>query len=1235
MAPGDRVALLVPPGADLTAAAHACWRAGASVVVADPGLGCRRARAGPARRAPRARRRRPARPHAGGRARGCPGSRIAAGPVPPGLRRVLGSPVGLAALARRGRALLDGGAALPAEAAPDDEAAVLFTSGATGPAKGVVYRHQQARAQLAALRAAYGITAGRPARRRLPPVRALRPGARDPVGRARRRAKPGAAHRRGAGATRSPPSTRRWSSPPPPRCATSSRPRAGLDAGSARRPGRRPPGRLRRRTGARGAAARAARRAAERRGAHAVRDDRGAAGHRRRARRDRRRRARQRGVRRPSAARRRRRGEPADATARRTGRSPASPASPARSASPPPHVKDRYDQLWAVQRRSAREPGRHRTGDVGHLDAEGRLWVEGRLVHVVDTADGPGDPGRDRAAGRGGRRGRVGGGRSGSGRRGRSRWWWSWSPSRGSRPGAPGHRCWPSLALTARSARSRGCPVAAVLRGRRPARRHPARGEDRPHAGGGVGRTGAGGRAGGAAAVRVLVTGARGMLGGAVALALAARGDDVTVLQRRPSGLPVREVLADLGDPDAPLDAALAGQDAVVHLAAKVDVVGPWREYARTNVDGTRRLLAAARAAGVARFVHVSSPSVAHAGDALVGAGAGPADPGGARGHYARSKALAEQAVLTSDDAPPRSARHAGAARTRRQERATRRPETRNSPAVVVVRPHLVWGPGDTQLVGRIVARARAGRLAVVGTGAALIDTTYVDDAVDALVAALDRAPDLHGRVLVVSGGEPRPGRRAAGVDLRRRRRAGPPSRRAGPARPRRGCRRRDALAARAADDPVPRRAAVDRALVRPARDPRGAGLGTAGRARRGLPAPAHRRSVPPCSMASPDPRRPDRHETRDGVELTSLDGPLFDGAEHTKRDLVDYLDAVRHAILPALAGRALSVMRVRPGQQPFMQKNLPKYAPDWIARTTVWAEASHREVTYPLCDDRRTLLLAGEPARRRVPPRADPGRGAARHAPGAGPRPAGGRRLRPRRPRGDAGPARAGRPGPRRRRQDQRQQGRPRRSCRSPRSRSWTPPPRPAPWPPARRRSTRRSRPRRSSAPTAPARSSSTPPARSARRSSPPTARGSGPGLPVSFPVAWDDLPHVTPADFTVATAPDLLASGDPWAAALPEPQELPGRADRARPHDPRGPGGGDARGQAPQARPAASSPHGAPRCTLAHGAVGAWPTSAGRARHRARMPTCGSVGSWVCCWCWSARCGRCRGSASSAAAS
>ncbi|MDQ3761013.1 MAG: non-homologous end-joining DNA ligase [Actinomycetota bacterium] len=97
--------------------------------------------------------------------------------------------------------------------------------------------------------------------------------------------------------------------------------------------------------------------------------------------------------------------------------------------------------------------------------------------------------------------------------------------------------------------------------------------------------------------------------------------------------------------------------------------------------------------------------------------------------------------------------------------------------------------------------------------------------------------------------------------------------------------------------------------------------------------------------------------EHRAGVGLTNLDQPLFDGADATKRDLVDYLDAVRDRILPVLRDRPLSVIRVRPGQQPFMQKNVPKNTPDWVRTTTVWAEASRREVTYALCDDRRTLL--------------------------------------------------------------------------------------------------------------------------------------------------------------------------------------------------------------------------------------------------------------------------------------
>ncbi|PZA18992.1 NAD-dependent epimerase/dehydratase family protein, partial [Modestobacter versicolor] len=197
--------------------------------------------------------------------------------------------------------------------------------------------------------------------------------------------------------------------------------------------------------------------------------------------------------------------------------------------------------------------------------------------------------------------------------------------------------------------------------------------------------------------MRVLVTGASGMLGRATATALAQRGDEVTVLQRRSAGLPFREVLGDVAD-GGTVARAVEGQDAVLHLAAKVDVTGRWAEYVRANVAGTRTVVAACRRAGVGRLVHVSSPSVAHGGSALVGVGAGPADPERARGHYSRSKATAELDALAADSP---------------------------SLAVLVVRPHLVWGPGDTQLVGRIVERARSGRLPLIGSGTALIDTTY------------------------------------------------------------------------------------------------------------------------------------------------------------------------------------------------------------------------------------------------------------------------------------------------------------------------------------------------------------------------------------------------------------------------------------------------------------------------------------------------------------------------------
>jgi len=97
--------------------------------------------------------------------------------------------------------------------------------------------------------------------------------------------------------------------------------------------------------------------------------------------------------------------------------------------------------------------------------------------------------------------------------------------------------------------------------------------------------------------------------------------------------------------------------------------------------------------------------------------------------------------------------------------------------------------------------------------------------------------------------------------------------------------------------------------------------------------------------------------EERDGVPLTNLDQPLFDGAGATKRDLVDYLDGVSDRILPGLQDRPLSVIRVHRGQEAFMQKNVPKYTPDWVPTVRLWAETSKREVSYALCNDRRTLL--------------------------------------------------------------------------------------------------------------------------------------------------------------------------------------------------------------------------------------------------------------------------------------
>jgi nucleoside-diphosphate-sugar epimerase len=167
----------------------------------------------------------------------------------------------------------------------------------------------------------------------------------------------------------------------------------------------------------------------------------------------------------------------------------------------------------------------------------------------------------------------------------------------------------------------------------------------------------------------------------------------------------------------------------VIHAAAKVGLVGSYKEFFSINVEGTRNIMNAAVDAGCRGVVYVSSPSVSYSKTPVEGEVSPPAIDD-VMGHYSRTKSIAEREVINDQRLP-----------------------------AVALRPHLVWGPRDTQLVGRIVERAQQGRLVLVNNGDAIVDSTYIDNVADALVAAAERIGvqhNLSGRALVVSNGEPR-----------------------------------------------------------------------------------------------------------------------------------------------------------------------------------------------------------------------------------------------------------------------------------------------------------------------------------------------------------------------------------------------------------------------------------------------------------------------------------------------
>lgn len=285
--------------------------------------------------------------------------------------------------------------------------------------------------------------------------------------------------------------------------------------------------------------------------------------------------------------------------------------------------------------------------------------------------------------------------------------------------------------------------------------------------------------------------------------------------------------------------------------------------------------------------------------------------------------------------------------------------------------------------------------------------------------------------------------------------------------------------------------------------------------------------------------RADDQVEVRDGVALKHLDSPLFDGAGATKRDLVDYVEAMADRLLPDLAGRPLTVTRVRPGQRPFVQKNLPASAPAWIATQEVWAEASRRTVRYPLAQDRRTLVwLAGQRAVELHPTVLD-GRGQVTHlvldldppegAPFA--RVAAAAHL-VRAALEDAGLRGAVKTS-------------------GAKGLHVLVPVRATSVEDAAA-ATRALAVRAERVDPAVATTAFLLAERGGRVFLDPTRAGGAslacaygprarPGLPVSFPVGWDGLEDVEPAAFTIRTAPGLLGDRDPWHDALPAPQDLP----------------------------------------------------------------------------------------------
>ena len=236
--------------------------------------------------------------------------------------------------------------------------------------------------------------------------------------------------------------------------------------------------------------------------------------------------------------------------------------------------------------------------------------------------------------------------------------------------------------------------------------------------------------------MKALVTGGGGFLGKAIVRALLQRGIEVHSFSRGEypalAELGVKQHRGNLVDANA-IARAAEGSDVVFHVAAKPGIWGDYDDYHQANVIATQNVIAACRRHGIRKLVHTSSPSVVFDGRDMEGINESVPYPDHFKAHYPRTKALAEQIVRTANDAQL---------------------------ATVSLRPHLIWGPGDNHLLPRLVARARSGQLARIGTNKNLIDTIYIDNAADAHLLAADRLSPgsaIAGKVYFISQGDPVP----------------------------------------------------------------------------------------------------------------------------------------------------------------------------------------------------------------------------------------------------------------------------------------------------------------------------------------------------------------------------------------------------------------------------------------------------------------------------------------------